>query len=113
MPKKGSKKSSSSEGNNSGNGSIWGEDIYGFSAVPELPAVVAGAVVAGIAVAIYFNMLNNAFVMDDKKAIVNNADLRPATPISTLFAHDYWGTDMTSGYSHKSYRSVHTRSHFT
>jgi hypothetical protein len=96
--------------------------IHGFAAVPELGSLIAGVAAAAAGTGIYYNILvlttshkyrllscvcgsqGNAFVMDDKKAIINNADLRPGTSIATLFSHDYWGTEMTSGYSHKSYR---------
>ena len=63
-------------------------------------------IVAGVGVACYFAMLGNGFTHDDKKAIINNADLRPTTGFGTLFVHDYWGTPMDSEYSHKSYRPL-------
>ena len=78
----------------------------GLAFVPNLPSPVMGLVVAMVGMAVYYNILENEFVLDDKKAIVNNADLRPNVPISALFTHDYWGTPMDHVYSHKSYRHV-------
>jgi hypothetical protein len=78
----------------------------GFAGVPEIPSLVGGLLISIVGMLLYMDILENQFVMDDKKAIVNNADLRPNVPISTLFAHDYWGTPMESKYSHKSYRWV-------
>ncbi len=54
---------------------------------------------------IYVNSLNGQFVMDDAVAIVRNDDLRSnLTDWKSLFYNDYWGTNISSEESHKSYR---------
>jgi hypothetical protein len=34
-------------------------------------------------------------------AVVNNDDLRPTSPLTELFKHDFWGTPIASERSHK------------
>ena len=54
---------------------------------------------------LYINSLNGQFVMDDAVAIVRNDDLRSnLTDWKSLFYNDYWGTNISSEESHKSYR---------
>ena len=56
---------------------------------------------------IYINSLNGQFVMDDAVAIVRNDDLRSnLTDWKSLFYNDYWGTNISSEESHKSYRPL-------
>ena len=45
------------------------------------------------------------FVFDDLEAIVNNQDVSSG-PVGDLFLHDFWGTNLTSSASHKSYRPL-------
>ena len=40
------------------------------------------------------------------RAIKTNQDLHWGTPVSTLFANDFWGTPLTHSGSHKSYRPL-------
>lgn len=37
---------------------------------------------------------------------VKNEDVHGSSPISSLFAHDFWGQDISSASSHKSYRPL-------
>uniref|UniRef100_A0A673ZUF1 Transmembrane O-mannosyltransferase targeting cadherins 3 n=1 Tax=Salmo trutta TaxID=8032 RepID=A0A673ZUF1_SALTR len=50
----------------------------------------------------YWNSLSCGFVFDNVSAILDNKDLRPATPLCNLFFNDFWGMPM----SHKSYRPL-------
>ncbi|KAJ8002718.1 hypothetical protein DPEC_G00161850 [Dallia pectoralis] len=60
----------------------------------------------GLVVGCYWNSLSCGFVFDDVSAILDNKDLRPATPLSNLFLNDFWGTPMSEERSHKSYRPL-------
>lgn len=55
---------------------------------------------------IYMFSLDGDFVFDDSEAIVKNADVKLDTPVSSLFHNDFWGTNMKSNLSHKSYRPL-------
>ncbi|KAJ8665348.1 hypothetical protein QAD02_007010 [Eretmocerus hayati] len=48
---------------------------------------------------------NGDFVFDDSEAIVNNQDTQMA-PLHQIFQNDFWGTKLSSKYSHKSYRPL-------
>nr|XP_050041249.1 protein O-mannosyl-transferase Tmtc3-like isoform X1 [Dermacentor andersoni] len=54
----------------------------------------------------YVNALSCGFVFDDASAVRDNRDLRPSTPIGSLFANDFWGTPIHKEQSHKSYRPL-------
>ncbi|KAH7953154.1 hypothetical protein HPB49_005257 [Dermacentor silvarum] len=54
----------------------------------------------------YANALGCGFVFDDASAVRDNRDLRPSTPIGSLFANDFWGTPIHKEQSHKSYRPL-------
>uniref|UniRef100_A0A8C2IEJ4 dolichyl-phosphate-mannose--protein mannosyltransferase n=1 Tax=Cyprinus carpio TaxID=7962 RepID=A0A8C2IEJ4_CYPCA len=66
----------------------------------------------------YFNLLlafcvlhhsggyNGDFVFDDSEAIINNKDLNPDTPLSNIWKNDFWGSNLSSNSSHKSYRPL-------
>eukprot|EP00794_Sanderia_malayensis_P020407 gene20407-22420_t len=54
----------------------------------------------------YWNSLRCELVHDDIFAIVDNKDLRPETPLTTLFRNDFWGKPMQDNTSHKSYRPI-------
>ena len=48
-----------------------------------------------VAVALcYQNALHCDLVFDDVKAVQDNRDLRPGTPVSSLLVNDFWGTPM-------------------
>lgn len=52
--------------------------------------------------------LNGKFVFDDTVAIVKNKDIISKTSITELLSHDFWGTNLSSPHSHKSYRPLTT-----
>ena len=54
----------------------------------------------------YLNALKCGFVFDDISAVLDNKDLKPHTPWTSLFWHDFWGTPMSREHSHKSYRPL-------
>ncbi len=70
--------------------------------VPPRHALLLLAVTA----ASYLNCLGCGFVFDDVSAIKENRDLRPTSPLSNVFLHDFWGTPMSKEQSHKSYRPI-------
>jgi len=49
----------------------------------------------GLVVACYWNSVACGFVFDDVSAILDNKDLRPSTPLRSLFLNDFWGTPMS------------------
>uniref|UniRef100_A0A8C1ZM94 dolichyl-phosphate-mannose--protein mannosyltransferase n=1 Tax=Cyprinus carpio TaxID=7962 RepID=A0A8C1ZM94_CYPCA len=49
---------------------------------------------------------NGDFVFDDSEAIINNKDLNPDTPLSNIWKNDFWGSNLSSNSSHKSYRPL-------
>lgn len=55
---------------------------------------------------IYMFSLDGDFVFDDSEAIVKNADVKLDTHVSSVFHNDFWGTNMKSNLSHKSYRPL-------
>lgn len=55
---------------------------------------VFGAIIAFTCVACYYNSTQCDFVFDDISAIKENRDLRPHTPIKSVFLNDFWGTPM-------------------
>ncbi|XP_067997859.1 protein O-mannosyl-transferase TMTC1 [Melanerpes formicivorus] len=66
-------------------------------------AVLALAVLSALC---YRNSLWGEFVHDDVWAIVNNPDVRAATPVAAAFVNDFWGKRMAENTSHKSYRPL-------
>ena len=66
----------------------------------------AGCYTALIAVLVYVNTLDCGLIFDDEPAIKWNKDLRPLSSWSQLFHHDFWGNDISSAGSHKSYRPL-------
>lgn len=59
-----------------------------------------------VSIVVYINAFGCDFVFDDISAIKENPDLKPNTPITNLFLHDFWGTPMHKEQSHKSYRPL-------
>jgi len=49
--------------------------------------------------------LSTQFIFDDKPAVLDNKGLLSDSPL-TLFGLDFWGENITSGTSHKSYRPL-------
>ncbi|KAL9965732.1 hypothetical protein ACROYT_G029574 [Oculina patagonica] len=58
------------------------------------------------AIVCYLNSLFGEFVYDDYEVIETNSDIRTSSPISNLFANDFWGLPMKRNDSHKSYRPI-------
>ncbi|RHY12709.1 hypothetical protein DYB30_002520, partial [Aphanomyces astaci] len=53
------------------------------------------------------NTMFSHFTWDDRGAILMNLDVRTdVTPLRDLFAHDFWGMNLSSPQSHKSYRPL-------
>ena len=61
---------------------------------------------------VFFPSLNGDFVFDDLPAIVKNPDLSDHSKLfdvlSNVFRHDFWGENLTSSHSHKSFRPLTT-----
>src|SRR6218665_2698824 len=55
----------------------------------------------------YFPSFWGEFVFDDVEAIVKNVDVRHGNYLE-VFHHDFWGNDIGSAHSHKSYRPLTT-----
>jgi protein O-mannosyl-transferase len=53
-----------------------------------------GAIIALSCIICYYNSLHCGFVFDDISAIKENRDLRPHTPVKSVFLNDFWGTPM-------------------
>uniref|UniRef100_A0A671U6I3 dolichyl-phosphate-mannose--protein mannosyltransferase n=1 Tax=Sparus aurata TaxID=8175 RepID=A0A671U6I3_SPAAU len=74
--------------------------------LPKLAPVQAKVTVALVALLCFINSYDGEFVFDDSEAIVNNKDLRPSTPLSNMWSNDFWGSNLSSNSSHKSYRPL-------
>eukprot|EP00794_Sanderia_malayensis_P011306 gene11306-12488_t len=72
--------------------------------IPEISQPIASSLVAVLSIISFFNSLEGDFVFDDNEAILSNKDVSQETSIFSIFKHDFWGSDMTSKTSHKSYR---------
>lgn len=53
----------------------------------------------------YLFSLDGDFVFDDSEAITKNKDVTQNF-FTSAFTNDFWGTDITSNFSHKSYRPL-------
>ena len=85
---------------NSSDLSTWDEQLP----IPQLSLLFASLLVFVLATGCFLNSRNGDFVFDDSEAILNNKDLQPEMPLSSLFHHDFWGGKLASKTSHKSYR---------
>ena len=73
----------------------------------SLQLQLTAAVCALLAAGVYLNTLQCGICYDDHPAIRKNRDLRPElTSWRDLLSHDFWGTDIGSPTSHKSYRPL-------
>ena len=54
----------------------------------------------------YHDTINGDFVFDDNEAILNNQDILLETDYTKLWYHDFWGSNIKSNLSHKSYRPL-------
>ena len=69
--------------------------------------LIGRVLVAGLALSCYANSCWGDFVFDDSEAVINNQDVDPgATSLVDVFSHDFWGTNISSRTSHKSYRPL-------
>ncbi|CAI8035646.1 Protein O-mannosyl-transferase TMTC4, partial [Geodia barretti] len=69
--------------------------------------LIGRVLVAGLALGCYANSCWGDFVFDDSEAVINNQDVDPgATSLADVFSHDFWGTNISSRTSHKSYRPL-------
>ena len=66
----------------------------------------ASIVCSIVAVLVYANTLNCGLCFDDKRAILENPDIRPNVSWTNLLWNDFWGTPMNDKDSHKSYRPL-------
>ena len=73
---------------------------------PWPPALWHVAAAAAAAVCVFWNSVDGQLVHDDVVAVVNNDDVRPDSPVIDLLRHDFWGGDVGSARSHKSYRPL-------
>ncbi|XP_062313500.1 protein O-mannosyl-transferase TMTC4 isoform X1 [Osmerus eperlanus] len=74
--------------------------------VPKLVPVHAKLGVALLALLCFLNSYDGDFVFDDSEAIINNKDLNPDTPLNNIWRNDFWGSNLSSNSSHKSYRPL-------
>lgn len=82
------------------------EEIGRDFPVPNFSFNVASVIVFFVSIICYWNSCKGGFVFDDSEAIVGNKDLKAEVPLGKLFVHDFWGADMSSNTSHKSYRPL-------
>lgn len=69
--------------------------------------IVAVLLVVLLAVAPNYVTVDGTFVFDDRESILKNEDVYNLNiPIEEIFAHDFWGSNITSKLSHKSYRPL-------
>uniref|UniRef100_A0A673KYS8 dolichyl-phosphate-mannose--protein mannosyltransferase n=1 Tax=Sinocyclocheilus rhinocerous TaxID=307959 RepID=A0A673KYS8_9TELE len=54
----------------------------------------------------YFYLPLAFIVLHHSEAIINNKDLNPDTPLSNIWKNDFWGSNLSSNSSHKSYRPL-------
>ena len=62
--------------------------------------------IASLSLLCYVNSRDGEFVFDDSEAIVDNKDVLPSTPLSSVFQNDFWGSPLKKKTSHKSYRPL-------
>ncbi|KAL3669722.1 hypothetical protein V7S43_005102 [Phytophthora oleae] len=69
------------------------------------PRESCALLVFGAALLTAWNANANGFVWDDRSAVLNNDDAQSSS-LWDVFSHDFWGTDIRSVHSHKSYRPL-------
>ncbi|XP_052004901.1 protein O-mannosyl-transferase TMTC4-like [Xyrauchen texanus] len=74
--------------------------------LPKLGPLHSRLVTAFVALICFINSYDGEFVFDDSEAIINNKDLNPETPLSNIWKNDFWGSNLSSNSSHKSYRPL-------
>ncbi|KAH6937940.1 hypothetical protein HPB50_005452 [Hyalomma asiaticum] len=76
--------------------------------VPKWAIHLGPWLVAGASLACFGHSLAGDFVFDDTEAVVHNVDIQPEIPLRRIFEDDFWGTELQSESSHKSYRPLTT-----
>jgi len=77
--------------------------------IRDMFRAVCGVLCALVAYTTYLNAFRNEFAFDDRLAIVDNADTDSTrTDWWNLLVHDFWGQNIESTSSHKSWRPVPT-----
>lgn len=76
--------------------------------VPKWAICSGPWLVAGASLACFGHSLAGDFVFDDTEAVVHNVDVQPEIPLRRIFQDDFWGTELQSESSHKSYRPLTT-----
>lgn len=76
--------------------------------VPKWAIRLGPWLVAGASLACFGHSLAGDFVFDDTEAVVHNVDIQPEIPLRRIFEDDFWGTELNSESSHKSYRPLTT-----
>ncbi|XP_051998283.1 protein O-mannosyl-transferase TMTC4-like isoform X1 [Xyrauchen texanus] len=74
--------------------------------LPKLGPLHSRLVTAFVALICFINSYDGDFVFDDSEAIINNKDLNPDSPLSNIWKNDFWGSNLSSNSSHKSYRPL-------
>uniref|UniRef100_W5K457 dolichyl-phosphate-mannose--protein mannosyltransferase n=1 Tax=Astyanax mexicanus TaxID=7994 RepID=W5K457_ASTMX len=74
--------------------------------LPKLGPLYSRLLVALVSLICFINSYDGDFVFDDSEAILNNKDLNPDTPLSNIWKNDFWGSNLSSNSSHKSYRPL-------
>ncbi|XP_055934586.1 protein O-mannosyl-transferase Tmtc3-like [Argiope bruennichi] len=67
---------------------------------------VCPLLLAALVAVCYSNSLSCGFAYDDIAAVRDNRDLRPHTPLTSIFLNDFWGMPIKKEGSHKSYRPL-------
>jgi protein O-mannosyl-transferase len=76
---------------------------------PEIKVYVSIILVFVLSIFAFHNSYFGDFVFDDLEAVVNNKDVSRSVDSQSLyelFQHDFWGSNLTSKTSHKSYRPL-------
>lgn len=68
--------------------------------------LVQCTLVSTVAIVCYMHSCWGGFVFDDSEAILSNKDILTETPLLNVFENDFWGMNVLSNSSHKSYRPL-------
>ena len=83
--------------------------LYGmrnFLFDPPKNEVLSLGILSILSTVCFIKSYDGQFVFDDTEAIINNKDVKTETPVSNLLWNDFWGSNVTSPTSHKSYRPL-------
>ena len=79
-----------------------------FLPVPILKFATAALIVFFLSALCFCISYDAELIFDDRAAIKENPDILPETPWTNVFWNDFWGRDLHSEMSHKSYRPLTT-----